>query len=920
MALSTNTNAIFALTETWLTDDFSSNSLNLSNTHDIFRVDRVSSRGGGVLIAVPVSLKAALCHNFSFSTPNFDVVTVILPSYSGNTYIACIYRKPNYAIHDDFTKLFADLSEKSQSIILGDFNFPNFNWGSPFLANSQSITNLNYSKIINVCLTNGLSQLVKEPSRLNNFLDLVFSNVCHDITDVSIIDPFGDINLSSDHMGVCFQYKVRITKSVQNRPIRLNFRKADDAAICEYLSNIDWEFLFSSCVNSSDMYQLFLHHVHFVFDNFIPSEKIKPTVFKLSKKTKKFYGISKRLKLKSFKTGCTLSKTLSKKFSNVYKKSRRSDIENWESRHLNNVHHSSFWKYVNNKIDLKQKSSVLTILGNNGLPLTGTDLCNAMSAQFTSTFNHNSTFDFSEIQLDAQVTPLRIVDFDLYSVLGAISKLKGTFGSGGSKIPNFFLKKYSHFLAYPLAKIYNVSFLTASLPSIWKNADIIPIGKISTPTSVEHLRPISITCVEVKIMESIVCDSMLTHIFTNKLISEFQFGFLRGRSVESQLIYYSNFLAESLDDSIPVDVFYLDFKKAFDKIPHSILLSKLSSYGFKGPLLKFIQSWLSGRFQRVCYNNEYSDYSPVISGVPQGTVLGPLLFNIFINDIFKCVNSVMLLYADDGKIMRPIKNYNDHLALKQDITSIVQWCVSNGMELSLGKCAIMHFGANNPNYVYDFNSTTINAPSTIRDLGITFDSQLSFKPHIQTIVNNCHKRCNRILSAFRFKPPSLKLKLFKTFVLPILQYCSSVWYPKTKELSKLIESVQRRFTRYLLTSPNKPAPTYKERLIELDIPSLSYRLLKHDLTLMYCILTKKIFYPDCLHLFTLCNSNHHNRGHKLKLFFKRANTDILRKTFAFRNLARWNSLHSLTIESKFKSSFLMRLNHDIKHAFFDATD
>ena len=213
------------------------------------------------------------------------------------------------------------------------------------------------------------------------------------------------------------------------------------------------------------------------------------------------------------------------------------------------------------------------------------------------------------------------------------------------------------------------------MPEVWKQAFVTPIHKKGERCKAENYRPISLTSTIGKILESIIRDQIYQYLTNNDLLVHNQHGFTSGRSCTTQLLHAMDYWTSSLDNNIPVDILYLDFRKAFDTVPHCRLFIKLAAYGIRGKLLDWIKSFLTNRHQKVVLNGASSEWSRVYSGVPQGSVLGPLLFNIYVNDIPSVVNSETLMFADDTKIFRKIQSQSDFLQFQQDISNLLAWSV-----------------------------------------------------------------------------------------------------------------------------------------------------------------------------------------------------------------------------------------------------
>ncbi len=235
------------------------------------------------------------------------------------------------------------------------------------------------------------------------------------------------------------------------------------------------------------------------------------------------------------------------------------------------------------------------------------------------------------------------------------------------------LKPCSAVLAKPLSIIFEKSFETGKLPEIWLKANIIPLFKKGNKLDPTNYRPISLTSIVCKIMEKIIRDEIMNYLVINNLIISQQHGFVNNKSCITNLLETLDLITKALADGFDIDVLFMDFAKAFDSVAHIRLLVKLEAHGIRNKLLEWCKGFLTNRLQRVVLGEHVSDWKNVLSGVPQGSVLGPLLFVAFINDLCVNLTNVGKLFADDTKVISVIKDQSDNVKLQNDINELNNW-------------------------------------------------------------------------------------------------------------------------------------------------------------------------------------------------------------------------------------------------------
>ena len=322
-----------------------------------------------------------------------------------------------------------------------------------------------------------------------------------------------------------------------------------------------------------------------------------------------------------------------------------------------------------------------------------------------------------------------------------------------------------------------MSLQSGHLPNDWKQAHVTPVYKKGSRVLAANYRPISLTSPIVKLLESIIRDFIMDHMLSNHLFTEHQHGFISGRSCTTQLLTALDYWSESLDKGYSVDIIYLDFRKAFDVVPHTRLLTKLEAYGVCGNLLQWIRNFLVGRKQRVVLNGCSSTWSNVLSGVPQGSVLGPLLFSLYVNDIPSLVDSPILLFADDTKVYRAIKCREDHLQLQSDIDKLLVWSNMWQLKFNIAKCTLLHLGKPHSYGDYKLDGVAISQSNIVKDLGVLIDTDLKFHAHTSMVVARANRLLGIIKKSFEHLDHIMFLRLYKSLIRPMLEYGNIIWGP-----------------------------------------------------------------------------------------------------------------------------------------------
>ena len=382
-------------------------------------------------------------------------------------------------------------------------------------------------------------------------------------------------------------------------------------------------------------------------------------------------------------------------------------------------------------------------------------------------------------------------------------------------------------LALPLSLLYNKCYNTGLIPNEWKAANVVPVHKKDDKYSVENYRPISLTCLVMKTFEVCIRDEIMSRC--SKLINGKQHGFLPEKSCTTQMVPFVEDLAFSLNNSSRIDVVYFDFAKAFDSVNHDIILRKLKTqFNISGKLLRFITAYLKDRTQCVVIGGAKSSLKYVLSGVPQGSILGPLLFVLFIGDLPDCISTEtnIALYADDTKIWRNIVNYNDHEVLQKDIDALLSWSNVNKMNFHPNKCKILSVSYKRPQnmmvssyrddkenvitvqtfnfpfydrFPYCLGDICLDYASSEKDLGVHITSKLKWSEQCKAIITKANSKLGMIKRTCAFTNSSIQRRvLYLSLVRSQFEHCSVIWRPLDVEYLNKVEKLQKRAIKWIL--------------------------------------------------------------------------------------------------------------------------
>ena len=614
-----------------------------------------------------------------------------------------VYRSPNssdieneklYTQIDNVAKKYQNLNDKF--VIVGDMNFPEIDWNTETGPKNKDNK---ASKFLNIVHENFLHQLITNHThhralQTPTLIDLLVTNDADFAFNIQHNPPFG----KSHHDNISFSLNIDPSVNKQPSVLKLLVNKGDYQGMREHIRNTDWDTIITDESTVNECWNKIDSVVGDAINTFIPSKFFNPNQ-KRHKYIPNLTLLDKvRLKRRAYKhykkypTEENYKKYA--KLRNQVKWECRKSIRNKE-KHIASIvktNPKSFFHYVSTKTKTRVGISNLT-MKNGDLTETDHQKADVLKDFFTSVFTKEDDTKLPDIEnkTDTILSHVNITQESMFKKLNSLNISKSC---GPDGLHPKVLKELAPVLDYPLKLLFDKTIRDGELPNAWKMAEVKPIFKKGDKSDPSNYRPVSLTSIVCKIFESYIRDALYNHLVDTGLLSDNQFGFCKGRSCTTQLLVTIHKWMQQLDQKIPVDAIYLDFSKAFDTVPHNRLIHKLSSYGIRGKLLDWIRSFLSDRSQYVTVNGCSSSSAPVTSGVPQGSVLGPVLFIYYINDLpDSTISELINIFVDDKKTHTGIHKIDDNIKLQSCIDDLTEWTKLWLLYFSGAKCKYLHIGA-----------------------------------------------------------------------------------------------------------------------------------------------------------------------------------------------------------------------------------
>jgi len=883
---------ILLVTETWLHNDVCNGVLDPHSAYKIVRKDRHGAHNGGGVAAFVKRNIHVLEVTVDAEFDELELLCFDMVCHAHKLRFFNVYRPPHT---ESVARRYVDLlvqclsrhaAKNYSNVIVGDFNCPKIDWKTLTCTTTDYVT----TTFFNWVVRNGYTQFVNFATRGANTLDLVLTDCESVVSSISCSTPIGH----SDHCVIDFVIFVHTTTMVSDvvnsNKKSYHWYKADFCAMEQHLSNVDWYALIYTNPSALASWSAFIDVLWHVVELYVPSgkqvvNKDRPKRYphKIVKLTRKKRALWKKCAL----SPCDVRMQWKyRDCVNKYRACCRNFARQQEENIINADNLGAFYRHVNRRI--RHCGSIGPLIDSSNNAVTSDT---AIADMFNKHFASVGVIDNGILPSDTALNCTDVLDSVFFAdldVLSAISKLKPNLSAGPDNLPPLLFKKLQYCLAYPIAALFNQLFSVGVVPPEWKNATITPVFKKGVASDVANYRPISLTCVASKIMERVIATKIYSHLLCNDLLSCTQHGFVKGRSTTTNLLEAMNDWTLAVQDKRAVIVAYIDFSRAFDSVSHDKLFFRLYEYGIRGQLLGWLKNFFSHRTHQTRVGVALSSVACLLSGVVQGSGIGPVMFIVFVDQLAKLLEKHHItakLFADDLKVYLKIENVDDAARLQVALDLITEWSNTWQLSVSVAKCSLLNVGYASVTVDYYLAGSMLPTAEYCRDLGVTMTCNLSMSQHIAEITAKAHQRANCILRSFTSGDENLLLRAFVVYVRPIVEYNSIIWSPYSKQDVDLIEKVQRRFTKRLRNLKHLP---YDERLAKLGLPTLELRRLHLDLIFCY----KIVFGYVSVNLddfFTL-STVRSTRGHKYKLYKSRCSSRVRQTFFVERVINVWNSL------------------------------
>ena len=802
---------IIGITENWLTED-NKDLYSIQNYEHIKNI-RTNKTGGGVSLFIASHIKFKELTEYYINNESMECMFIEVDIDSSKKIIGIVYRPPNSCV-ENFTFLLNNVIESLQinnksCWIMGDFNIDLM----------KNDTHKQTTDFINMMFTNALIPLINKPTRITShsatIIDNIFSNKYENHVRIMQGNLTTDI---SDHFA-----QFHITEKTRNKSSNTEYMliRVKNQVNFERYSNAINDFNWSQIEEYTDCneaYNFLAESLKQIFNQSFPVQKVKKRYRnRLPWLTD---GLRKSIKHKNklYRTYIKIQTSYNKHVYNIYNNKLKSILRKSEKNHYqdcllkctNNL--KKTWTIIKDVLNKKKSSKINDTFKYNNQTTSDKDLiANKFNEYFVNIGSNLAASiprggpDYKTYLPPPNTDSIFIEPTNVEEIMRIISKLNSS-APGHDEIKLDDIKSVLNNLVQPLTYVTNLSLSQGIFPNELKKAKVIPLYKANDPMLFNNYRPISVLPLFSKILERIMYNRMIQFINKHKLLYKYQFGFRKDHSTYMALIILIDKISAALDKGDFTIAVLIDFRKAFDTVDHEILLHKLHHYGIRGVAYDWINSYISNRQQMVSYNGASSSYRTINCGVPQGSILGPLLFIIYINDlstVSKILTSV--LFADDTTLLDSDSNLTTLInRFNIELVSIVNWLNANRLSLNIDKTNFMTFRPKNrkdssPDIM--ISGTKINQVDKAKFLGVIIDSKLNWSDHTKHVIKKISKGIGIIIKARKYFNQDTLLNLYNTMVLPYISYCIHVWGKSASIHINKIHILQKKIVRIISGVP-----------------------------------------------------------------------------------------------------------------------
>ena len=801
---------IFGICETYLNDSVDPDYLNIHGfTNPPFRADCQSAnehKKGGVCLYykdyVPIKNRPEL-------TTLEETLVCEIKLKNKKVFFILSYRTPSQHLVTDIDTYCAKLettmnnvsNENPSMIILsGDFNAKSRSFWE-----DEPTENIAGKKLAKFMLDNQLEELIKEATHFRNSptcIDLIFTNQPNYFVDFGTLPS----QIPTCHHNIIhgtLNYSVPTPPPYQRK--LWQYDKADITLIRNELKAVDWTEKFRD-KNVNQMTETLNSIILSTADKYIPhktvtiNDKDAPWISNTIKnKIKRKHKIFKKWRETNNDDDKIKYKRLQSDVHKITKEAKKTYIGQMSQKLTKPENEHVFWTAFN-RLTNNKKITNIPPLDENGKMISNFQ-------EKASLFNKYFATQCTPLNYEVALPPLiyktearlNNIEISTSQIISLINKLNTKKSNGPDEISSHMLKLCAIEIAIPIKIIYQKSLNDMVFPDLWKRANVQPVHKKDSRQIKTNYRPISLLPILSKIFEKLLFDNTYKFLITNSLLSENQSGFRPQDSTINQLLSITNEIYENFEQYAETRALFLDISKAFDKVWHKGLLFKLKCNGIDGKLLNFYANFLTNRQQRVVLNGQTSEWEKLYSGVPQGSVLGPLFFLIYINDLTENINSQMKLFADDSSLFAKVTDiHTTQENLESDLNTISNWAHQWKMQFNpdITKQAIeviFSWKKNKPIHPpILFNNIAVSRETSTKHLGIILDDHLTFKRHVEEKIKKANKGLGLLKYLKKFSNRIVLNKIYKMFIRPHLDYGDVIYHGQSNETSDMIESVQYR--------------------------------------------------------------------------------------------------------------------------------